>query len=253
MLLQSPGCYQFGRFRLDPAQHQLFEDGHPVSLTPKAFDALRVLVENHGRLVSKEELLQTWVKVRRIDSLSSTEKIDHLTSQPYQGLKLSVVYPSSGNMLVNQFSDGSRSVVQNSSEVSNYFDVQFVSVESQCSRGTYVAADGKCEWDSPTGAGCYAIYNETTQKCMFSPSPSSDTILLEPAFPIFQEGWAQKVGMTIKVKPGTPKGKYLIGVGVSSPDKDIRDEWLLEYKLLYAGSTMFGSDVPWFNVFVQVN
>lgn len=58
MLLQSPGCYQFGRFQLDAAQQQLFEDGHPVSLTPKAFDTLRVLVENHGRLVTKEELLQ---------------------------------------------------------------------------------------------------------------------------------------------------------------------------------------------------
>ncbi len=41
-------------------------------------------------LTRKEELLQTWVQVRRIDSLSSTEKIDHLTSQPSQGLKLSI-------------------------------------------------------------------------------------------------------------------------------------------------------------------
>jgi hypothetical protein len=41
-------------------------------------------------LTRKEELLQTWVKVRRIDSLSSTEKIDHLTSEPTQGMKLSI-------------------------------------------------------------------------------------------------------------------------------------------------------------------
>jgi hypothetical protein len=38
----------------------------------------------------KEELLQTWVQVKRIDSLSSTEKIDHLTSQPSESLKLSI-------------------------------------------------------------------------------------------------------------------------------------------------------------------
>jgi hypothetical protein len=38
----------------------------------------------------KQELLQTWVQVRRIDSLSSTEKIDHLTSQPSESLKLSI-------------------------------------------------------------------------------------------------------------------------------------------------------------------
>jgi hypothetical protein len=36
----------------------------------------------------KQELLQTWVQVKRIDSLSSTEKIDHLTSQPSESLKL---------------------------------------------------------------------------------------------------------------------------------------------------------------------
>jgi len=38
----------------------------------------------------KEQLLQTWVQVKRIDSLSSTVKIDHLTSQPSQSLKLSI-------------------------------------------------------------------------------------------------------------------------------------------------------------------
>jgi hypothetical protein len=41
-------------------------------------------------LTRKQELLQTWVQVKRIDSLSSTEKIDHLTSQPSQNLKLSI-------------------------------------------------------------------------------------------------------------------------------------------------------------------
>jgi hypothetical protein len=41
-------------------------------------------------ITRKEELLQTWVQVRRIDSLSSTEKIDHLTSQPSESLKLSI-------------------------------------------------------------------------------------------------------------------------------------------------------------------
>jgi hypothetical protein len=41
-------------------------------------------------LTRKQELLQTWVQVKRIDSLSSTEKIDHLTSQPSENLKLSI-------------------------------------------------------------------------------------------------------------------------------------------------------------------
>jgi len=41
-------------------------------------------------LSRKEQLLRTWVQVKRIDSLSSTEKIDHLTSQPSESLKLSI-------------------------------------------------------------------------------------------------------------------------------------------------------------------
>ena len=41
-------------------------------------------------LTRKEQLLQTWVQVRRIDSLTSVEKIDRLTSQPSESLKLSI-------------------------------------------------------------------------------------------------------------------------------------------------------------------
>jgi hypothetical protein len=41
-------------------------------------------------LTRKQELMQTWVQVKRIDSLSSMEKIDHLTSQPSEMLKLSI-------------------------------------------------------------------------------------------------------------------------------------------------------------------
>ena len=36
----------------------LRRDGRPVPLTPKAFDVLAALVEQPGRLISKEELLQ---------------------------------------------------------------------------------------------------------------------------------------------------------------------------------------------------
>jgi hypothetical protein len=38
----------------------------------------------------KMQLLQTWVRVQRIDSLTSAEKIDHVTSQPSELLKLSI-------------------------------------------------------------------------------------------------------------------------------------------------------------------
>jgi len=41
-------------------------------------------------LTRKQQLLKTWVVVKRIDSLSSADKIDHLTSQPSEMLKLSI-------------------------------------------------------------------------------------------------------------------------------------------------------------------
>src|SRR5215471_10590455 len=53
--------YEFGKFRLDAAEHLLLRDGKPIQLTPKAFQTLLVLVRNGGRLVEKDELMrQVW-------------------------------------------------------------------------------------------------------------------------------------------------------------------------------------------------
>jgi hypothetical protein len=41
-------------------------------------------------LTRKEQLLQSWVQVKRIDSLSSTDKINRLTSQPSENLHLTI-------------------------------------------------------------------------------------------------------------------------------------------------------------------
>jgi len=49
---------QFGPFSIDVEERVLRRDGRPVPLTPKAFDVLAALVQQPGRLVSKEELLQ---------------------------------------------------------------------------------------------------------------------------------------------------------------------------------------------------
>ena len=51
-------CYVFGAFRLDPVEKVLSHEAQPVALTPKAVDTLVALVERHGRLVSKDELLR---------------------------------------------------------------------------------------------------------------------------------------------------------------------------------------------------
>lgn len=49
--------YEFGPFRLEVKEHRLVREGRPIPLTGKAFDTLRVLVERHGTLVSKRDLM----------------------------------------------------------------------------------------------------------------------------------------------------------------------------------------------------
>lgn len=51
--------YEFGPFILDTAEQLLLRDGEPVPLTPKAYETLRVLVENSGHVVEKEKFFQT--------------------------------------------------------------------------------------------------------------------------------------------------------------------------------------------------
>ena len=54
-------AYEFGMFRLDPAERTLLRQGEPVALTPKVFDTLVFLVENAGRLITKDEFMkQVW-------------------------------------------------------------------------------------------------------------------------------------------------------------------------------------------------
>ena len=50
--------YSFGPFLLDPAERVLLHKGHAVALPPKALETLLVLVEKHGHVTEKAELLQ---------------------------------------------------------------------------------------------------------------------------------------------------------------------------------------------------
>ena len=50
--------YEFGPFVLDPAERLLARAGHPVPITPKAFDMLVLLVERRGHLVEKKEMIR---------------------------------------------------------------------------------------------------------------------------------------------------------------------------------------------------
>src|SRR5437763_367137 len=51
--------YAFDSFLVDAAKSVLLRDGRAVPLTPKALEILLVLVRNAGRVLKKEELLET--------------------------------------------------------------------------------------------------------------------------------------------------------------------------------------------------
>lgn len=50
--------YEFANFRLDRSEKLLLRDGKCVPLTPKVYDTLEILIENKGRLLEKDELMQ---------------------------------------------------------------------------------------------------------------------------------------------------------------------------------------------------
>ena len=59
MTKQERHLYEFGPFRMDPAERLFLRDGQPVPLTAKAFDTLLVLIQRHSHLVEKQELMNT--------------------------------------------------------------------------------------------------------------------------------------------------------------------------------------------------
>jgi predicted ATPase/DNA-binding winged helix-turn-helix (wHTH) protein len=56
---KTPTTYRFAEFVLEPERASLLRGGEEIKLRPKVFDALRYLIEQRGRLVPKEELIQT--------------------------------------------------------------------------------------------------------------------------------------------------------------------------------------------------
>jgi len=49
--------YEFFGFQLDAREKTLVRNGEPVNLAPKTFETLLVLVQNSGRIIGKDELM----------------------------------------------------------------------------------------------------------------------------------------------------------------------------------------------------
>ena len=58
MSQQATDLYEFGPFRIDTTNRLLFRNGKPIPLKPKVVETLLVLIENSGRVLEKDELIQ---------------------------------------------------------------------------------------------------------------------------------------------------------------------------------------------------
>lgn len=67
--------YRFGRFEIDLDSHQLLVDGRPRPIEPQVFDVLRHLVENAGRLVDRESLIDAAWDGRNISDSAISARI----------------------------------------------------------------------------------------------------------------------------------------------------------------------------------
>lgn len=70
--------YEFGEFRIDRVKRRLLYNGEIVSLTPKAFDLLLALVEQSGKTLEKDDLIeQVWPEIA-VEENNLTQNISTL-------------------------------------------------------------------------------------------------------------------------------------------------------------------------------
>src|SRR5215467_1145460 len=70
--------YEFGPFRLDPVERILEQEGQMLSLTPKVFETLLVLIKDSGRLVTKDKLMESVWQDTFVDEGTLTRTISRL-------------------------------------------------------------------------------------------------------------------------------------------------------------------------------
>lgn len=78
MSMETKRFYEFGNFRVDLREKSLMQDGEIVPLTPKVFDTLQLLIENAGRRLEKDELMQKIWHDRFVEETNLTFNIKML-------------------------------------------------------------------------------------------------------------------------------------------------------------------------------
>ena len=133
--------YRFRSFRLNTAERQLFNNGTPISLTPKAFDVLELLVARAGHLVEKEEMMRvvwadSFVEEANLPRIIHT--LRKALGEDENGNKFIETVAKKGYRFVAELEDAIPVVVRNGNGHSVANDVWPDLVESQESEGAAV-------------------------------------------------------------------------------------------------------------------
>src|SRR5215213_822099 len=70
--------YEFGPYRLDSGECRLLRRGEEVTLRPKLFDLLTILVEHHGQMLEKDDLLHSLWPNTEVEENNLTVSINAL-------------------------------------------------------------------------------------------------------------------------------------------------------------------------------
>lgn len=70
--------YRFGRFEINAGEGFFLRDGEIVSLTPKIFETLLMLVRNNGRMLSKDEIMESVWADSFVEETNLTSNISRL-------------------------------------------------------------------------------------------------------------------------------------------------------------------------------
>jgi Tol biopolymer transport system component/DNA-binding winged helix-turn-helix (wHTH) protein len=114
--------YEFGPFFLSAAERLLLRDGDSVPLTPKAFDLLLTLVEHHGHLLEKDELLRlVWPDtfVEESNLSYNISLIRKALSDGENGQKFIETVPKRGYRFVSEVRELGAAQAENTAAVTN--------------------------------------------------------------------------------------------------------------------------------------
>jgi DNA-binding winged helix-turn-helix (wHTH) protein len=122
MVTKKTGSYHFKSFELKVLERQLLQAGKPVPLTPKVFDVLVYLVERHGHLVAKDDLLQAvWPDafIEEGNLSRSIHQLRRVLGQDKNGNKFIETVPTKGYRFVAEVESKADNVLESETEFPN--------------------------------------------------------------------------------------------------------------------------------------